>query len=105
MPFPFDDLSSGKMCPAVCLTEAIGSHQHVVLAFVTSTIPAPLLASDLVLEEGSNTFAATGLRVTSTLRLHRLVTVTTTLLQRDLGSLSTESLIAVSDRLRTLFAL
>ena len=31
VPFPFDDLSSSKVRPAICLTEAIGVHRHVVL--------------------------------------------------------------------------
>ena len=37
--FPFDDLTSAKLRPAVCLTDPIGSHRHVVLAFITSQIP------------------------------------------------------------------
>jgi mRNA interferase MazF len=34
VPFPFDDLTSTKVRPAVCLNEEIGSHRHVVLAFI-----------------------------------------------------------------------
>ena len=34
--FPFDDLSGSKVRPAVCLTDPIGPHRHVVLAFVSS---------------------------------------------------------------------
>jgi mRNA interferase MazF len=30
VPFPFDDLSSTKVRPAVCLTEPVGQHKHVV---------------------------------------------------------------------------
>ncbi len=37
---PFDDLSSTKVRPAVCLTEPIGPLQHLILAFVSSRIPA-----------------------------------------------------------------
>ena len=37
--FPFDDLSAGKVRPAVCLTDPIGQHRHVILAFVTSELP------------------------------------------------------------------
>lgn len=35
VPFPFDDLSSSKVRPAVCLTDPIGPHHHVILAFIT----------------------------------------------------------------------
>jgi mRNA interferase MazF len=40
VPFPFDDLSGSKVRPAVCLTEAVGIYRHIVLAFITSVVPA-----------------------------------------------------------------
>lgn len=33
VPFPFDDLSTAQVRPAVCLTEPTGPQRHVVLAF------------------------------------------------------------------------
>ena len=88
VPFPFDDLSATKVRPAVCLTEPIGLHQHVILAFITSRIPAPLQDTDLVLDASYADFATTGLRVSSTLQLHRPMTATTSLIRRELGALS-----------------
>ena len=79
VPFPFDDLSSIKMRPAVCLTNTISPYKHVVLAFITSQIPDEELESDVVIKDTENDFAMTGLRVSSTIRLHRLITVTTTI--------------------------
>jgi mRNA interferase MazF len=87
VPFPFDDLSSSKVRPAICLTDPIGEHEHVVLAFITSRVPAEPLTSDLVMEASHPGFEATGLRVSSTLQLHRIMTVTRALLQRELGEL------------------
>jgi len=66
VPFPFDDLSTAKVRPAVCLTDPIGPHRHVILAFITSRIPTDLLESDLVLDSSLTNFATTGLRVSST---------------------------------------
>ena len=88
IPFPFDDLTASKVRPAVCLTETIGSHRHVVVAFISSQMPADFTTTDLVLDPRQNDFAATGLRVVSVLRLHRLVTLTTDLIARELGELS-----------------
>jgi len=48
VPFPFDDLSDAKVRPAVCLTDPVGSHRHVILAFITSRIPADLMETDIV---------------------------------------------------------
>jgi mRNA interferase MazF len=83
--FPFDDLSTSKVRPAVCLTNPIGSHSHVILAFISSRIPLDLLETDLIIDTSHEDFNGTGLKVASTLRLHRLVTVTTSLCQRELG--------------------
>lgn len=105
IPFPFDDLSSSKVRPAVCLTNPIGAHRHVILAFITSQVSSEPLASDLVLDAGSPDFAATGLRVPSTLQLHRLMTATTALIRRELGQLPPGMQQKVNDRLRELFGL
>lgn len=105
VPFPFDDLSSAKVRPAVCLTDPIGPHSHVILAFITSRIPDELLETDLVIDAGSTDFTSTGLRVSSTLQLHRLMTVTTSFLQREMGMLSPAMQSQVNKRLRKLFAL
>jgi mRNA interferase MazF len=88
VPFPFDDLSTNKVRPAVCLTDPIGPHRHVVLAFITSRMPDDLLESDMVLDLAAVDFAATGLRRSSTLRLHRLMIVSTAIIRRELGLLS-----------------
>lgn len=52
VPFPFDDLSTMKVRPAVCLTEPIGTHRHVILAFITSQVPSDLLETDLTIWQG-----------------------------------------------------
>jgi mRNA interferase MazF len=67
VPFPFDNLSSMKVRPAVCLTEPIGQHKHVVLAFITSRVPNEPLLTDLVFSETDKDFPITGLRVSSSL--------------------------------------
>ena len=103
--FPFDDLSSSKVRPAVCLTDPIGPHKHVILAFITSRIPDKLLETDLVIDARNTDFRATGLQVSSTLQLHRLMTATTSLLQRELGVLSPAMQAQVNARLRKVFGL
>lgn len=105
VPFPFDDLSATKVRPAVCLTDPVGPHRHVVLAFITSQIPPDLVDTDLVLDSSQADFAATGLRVSSALRLHRMMTVTTALIHRELGMLPPALQAKVNDKLRELFGL
>ena len=105
VPFPFDDLSSAKVRPAVCLTEPVGPHRHVVLAFITSSVPSQPLSTDMIIDSASPSFASTGLRVSSSLQLHRLMRVTTTLIKRELGMLPPRLQTQVEARLRVLFGL
>lgn len=105
VPFPFDDLSGQKVRPAVCLTDAVGIHRHVVLAFITSTVPSTPEPTDILLAPGTPDFARTGLRVPSTLRLHRMVTMSTSTIRRQLGILAPGTQDEVQQRLRTLFVL
>ena len=105
VPFPFDDLSATKVRPAVCLTNPVGAHRHVVLAFITSQVPTDLMESDVALDASQPGFETTGLRVSSTLRLHRMMTVSTSLILRDLGELSPNLQTLVDDKLRKLFEL
>lgn len=101
----FDDFSSNKVRPALCLTEPTGPHKHVVLAFITSRIAQQLLPTDLIIDASHEEFGTTGLRVSSTLQLHRLMTVTTSMLRRELGTLPPSMQAQVSERLLHLFDL
>jgi mRNA interferase MazF len=101
--FPFDDFSAAKVRPAVCLTDLIGAHRHVVVAFITSRAPAELLDSDVVISNTDPDFEETGLRVSSTLRLHRLMTITFDVILRELGALASERLVKVDEKLLKLF--
>jgi mRNA interferase MazF len=76
--FPFDDFSSAKVRPALCLTDKIGKYNHVIIAFITSRVPSDMSENDIVLEPNDET----GLKVKSTLRLHRLVTIPVNVIQR-----------------------
>jgi mRNA interferase MazF len=59
--------------------------------------------TDIVIDVSNPDFAVTGLCVSSTLQLHRLMTVTTSIIRRELGTLSQEMQIQVRSRLLTLF--
>ncbi|MBI2060976.1 MAG: type II toxin-antitoxin system PemK/MazF family toxin [Nitrospirae bacterium] len=105
VPFPFDDLSGTKVRPALCLTDPIGVQRHVIIAFITSRIPPDPVATDLVLPADHPDFPSTGLRVASTVRLHRLMTVSSSLIRRELGTLSPGRQAEVSSKISALFTL
>jgi mRNA interferase MazF len=105
IPFPFDDLETTKVRPALCLSDPIDQYNHVILAFITSRMPDRLLGSDLVIDSSDEDFFMTGLKVTSTIRLHRLMTVTTSLVKRELGELPSSMQKKIRDKLTQLFGL
>ena len=51
VPFPFDDLSTSKVRPAVCLTDPVGPHRHVIMAFISSRMSIDQLETDMILKE------------------------------------------------------
>ena len=105
VPFPFDDLTSTKVRPAVCLTEPIGEHKHVVLAFITSRVPDKPLSTDLVFAKTDKDFSVTGLHIASTLQHHRMMTVTTNIIVRELGQLPAPAQREVETKLKSLFGI
>ena len=105
VPFPFDDLAATKLRPAVCLTEPIGAIRHVVVAFITSREISDLLPTDIALPLNHPGFRASGRRVNSVLRLHRLITLSTKIIQRQLGRLSPELERESAEKFSLLFSL
>jgi mRNA interferase MazF len=75
----------------------------VVLAFITSRVSGSPLRTDLVLDSSDPGFTTTGLRVPSTVQLHRLMTVSAALIRRQLGHLSPELQARIAEGLHVLF--
>ena len=105
VPFPFDDLESVKVRPAICLTTTIGTYKHVVIAFITSQISKATEISDLPLFTTDIDFERTGLKSNSAIRLHRLTTVPESLILRLLGELPLSYQIDLEKKLKNLFQL
>ncbi|MEP0777297.1 type II toxin-antitoxin system PemK/MazF family toxin [Microcoleus sp. ZQ-A2] len=57
------------------------------------------MATDIVLDTSDLDFAATGLRVSSAIRLHRLMTVSTSVIKRELGTLSSDLQYKIAEKL------
>jgi len=84
--FPFTDLSSTKVRPAVVW--AVFGEDAVVIG-VFSKVPArPLRETWVLIEEGEQGFAQTGLAKTSVVKAEKLAIVHYSVLQHRLGRLS-----------------
>jgi mRNA interferase MazF len=103
VPFPFDDFSTSKVRPALCLTEKIGKYKHVIIAFISSKISDDVLDSDIIVRKNSKEWERTGLLVDSVIRLHKMVTIPSSLIQRKLGNVNSSLEVQVSKKIKGLF--
>ena len=101
VPFPFDDFSSVKVRPAVCLTGQTGKYNHLVVAFISSRLPEEKTTSDIIIEPNEKN----GLKTVSVLRLHKIATIPASLIKRQLGQLSKQQIEIVNTKLTVLFNL
>ncbi|MBA4409547.1 MAG: type II toxin-antitoxin system PemK/MazF family toxin [Bacteroidota bacterium] len=105
VPFPFDDFSASKVRPALCLTSEIGQYDHVIIAFISSKITEDLAESDFVIKRNTEDSKGTGLAIDSVIRLHKMVTIPTSLIKRKLGIINKDTEKIISGKLRLLFEL
>ncbi|WP_204105022.1 MULTISPECIES: type II toxin-antitoxin system PemK/MazF family toxin [Spirulina sp. CCY15215] len=89
--FIFDDLSSVKVRPSLCLTDPIGKYNHVILALITSQIPKKILDTDYILDNSHPDFLGSGLKKSSTIKLEQLMTIRISIISRELGQLSSKT--------------
>jgi mRNA-degrading endonuclease toxin of MazEF toxin-antitoxin module len=103
--FPFGAGGGSKLRPVLLLTGPVGSVPEVLVAYISSVMPAHLLPFDLVLDPHSSEHAATRLKTVSVARLHKLATIHRRSIVRHLGYISPSTALEVAARLRALLAL
>lgn len=103
--FPFGDVPGMKLRPVLLLTGAVGAISEVLVAYISSVLPAQPLASDVILDPAQPAFRTTNLKVRSTLRLHKLATIHSSSLARRLGALHIDQRRMVTAKLRVLLDL
>ncbi|MEQ8996354.1 MAG: type II toxin-antitoxin system PemK/MazF family toxin [Coleofasciculus sp. B1-GNL1-01] len=86
VPFPFTDLSTTKLRPAVVLwVDSTGD--DVTLCFISSQNLTRLSPDEFVLDASDSEFSNTGLKVASKVRVTRIVTLERRLITRRIGKL------------------
>jgi mRNA interferase MazF len=88
--FPFTDLTSAKVRPALVLA---AHQQDLIILGIFSKIPASVLSETWVLiEESHPNFQQTGLKKSSLLRTEKIANVHQSVFQKRIGSLPSELL-------------
>jgi mRNA interferase MazF len=103
--FPFGDVPGMKLRPVLLLTGPIGPIPEVLVAYISSVIPAQLISSDLLLDPSKHEFRSSHLKTLSALRLHKLSTIHLSSLARYLGFLDASTQRTIAAKLKDLLTL
>ncbi len=105
VPFPFTDLTTDKVRPAV-IVSADPQETDVTIAFVSSAVsPGSPSETDYVLQQHDPGFAATGLKKDSTFKMRKLVTIERSKVIRRIGRVRPTIQKQLDARLRRAFGL
>lgn len=103
--FPFGDNAGMKLRPILALTGPLGPIPEILVAYISSVIPAQPLPTDMILDPAAAPGASTNLKVKSVVRLHKLATIHVSTLARRLGRLESQTAAEVRGKLRSLLNL
>ena len=103
--FPFGDTPGMKLRPVLLLTGPVGLIPEILVAYISSVVPAAPLPSDIVIDPAMPEFQGAHLKVVSVLRLHKLATIHARNAVRSLGELRPGQRDIVATRLRTFLGL
>lgn len=104
VPFPFTDLAGSSLRPALVVSPGPLA-QDVILAAVSSVLRGDAYPTDCAVLATDPEFGATGLRVSSVIRLHKLVTLEQSTVVRRLGSIGPQLQARVDRLLRVALGL
>lgn len=88
IPFPFTNLESSRVRPAVILSRDTHKGDDIIVAFITSNTDS----SGLLVSQKESVFLDSGLKVDSTLRFDKLATLHKRLILGELGRIAPEFL-------------
>lgn len=91
VPFPFTDLTSRKVRPAVVVSSD-PQGEDIIIAFISSVVPRSLTADEFLLASDNPDFSVTGLKKSSVFKMNKLLTISSSLVIRRLGSVHVTTL-------------
>ncbi len=88
IPFPFTDLSASKMRPAVIVSSEL-TDEGVVVAFISSKKAKQQQKTDVAVKNCGKTFANTGLKTDSIIKVGKIATLDKKIILGKLGKIDT----------------
>ena len=97
--FPQADLKSGKLRLALIIAISPSRHRDLLLALISSRLHQATLGFDEIINTSDFDYITTGLKVASLIRLGRLTSVESSVINARLGTISPERLIRIKNLL------
>ena len=104
VPFPFTDLSSKKVRPAIIVSENL-SGDDVVAVFISSHTAKNLQKTEIFLKKADRNFGNTGLKSDPVVKVSKIATLDKEIILGELGFVSDEVLIEIQRRLKIVFGI
>jgi mRNA interferase MazF len=101
IPFPFTDLTSTKLRPALVLYEG---EKDVVVAFISSRIEKTK-PTDVLINRNHPEFTQTGLKLESSLKLEKIATLSKELIIGEIGEVGPNLKKEINDKISKTFKL
>jgi len=98
--FPLTDFFATKLRPAIVLQK---NDSDVVVAFISSRIPAIMTPADIPVSRSQPGFPATGLKTDSVIRLDKIATIIRTRIVGRIGELPPELRSRVNEKITGLY--
>jgi len=100
VPFPFTDLSSVKLRPALVISNPGLSRQDVIVVFISSVRSGRRMSTDLIVTRNSKDFSQTGLKTDSVVKCNKIATLDKQIVLGEIGFLPTYLMAKVEQRLK-----
>lgn len=92
VPFPFTDLTSTKLRPALIISKTDKDCEDIIVCFITSRKKGNLNNTEYALNTNQRDFGQSGLKVDSIIRFNKIATLSKKLILGELGVLPVKSL-------------
>ncbi len=100
IPFPFTDLTVAKLRPALVIHEG---KRDIVVAFISSRIPAEISETDVMITSKHPAFKKTGLKTDSVIKLDKIATILKELIVGELGEIDENLRKEINEKLAKIF--
>ena len=97
--FPQADLKQGKLRPALVIAISPTRYPDLLLALISSRLYQATPEFDEIILPSDSDYGSTGLKVASVIRLGRLTSVESSVINARLGNISPERLIRIKNLL------